>query len=80
MCADVQCYVAGSHRKLHRHVHPLTAQCSFDTDQPDGAACDDGDPMTEDDVCRRGVCIGVMCADVQCDVATSDCKLAGQCD
>eukprot|EP01045_Picozoa_sp_COSAG04_P012330 COSAG04_NODE_827_length_10036_cov_6.659455_5_plen_599_part_00 len=52
----------------------------FESDAPEGTACDDGDPLTKDDSCDdRGVCAGVECAsDAEC-VASSACKVAGMC-
>jgi Bacterial Ig domain len=44
--------------------------------QPDGTACDDGNPCTQTDTCQAGICQGsnpVVCA------APPACKLAGVC-
>ncbi len=47
-----QCHTAGV------CVDHSTGECSTPT-AADGASCDDGDPITEGDVCRAGVCSGV---------------------
>jgi len=77
LCAGVtctaqdQCHLAGT-------CDYATGICSNPT-QPDGTACDDGNPETVNDVCTAGVCAGVnLCAGVTC-TAQDQCHLAGTC-
>jgi len=67
-----QCENAGA-------CNPATGACSVVLKQ-DGAACDDGDDSTLNDVCQQGQCQGVnLCADVLCE-ALDDCHEPGSCD
>jgi hypothetical protein len=57
LCADVTC-TASSDCKVAGECAAMTGQCTDETDAPDGIDCDDGDMMTNSDVCTAGVCQG----------------------
>jgi MYXO-CTERM domain-containing protein len=78
LCSDVtctaldQCHVTGT-------CDPATGKCS-DPNKADGAACDDGNASTKNDVCTAGSCGGVgLCSDVTCK-ALDECHDVGTCD
>eukprot|EP01060_Flectonema_neradi_P009436 TRINITY_DN1671_c2_g3_i1.p1 TRINITY_DN1671_c2_g3~~TRINITY_DN1671_c2_g3_i1.p1 ORF type:complete len:6512 (+),score=1571.45 TRINITY_DN1671_c2_g3_i1:146-19681(+) len=60
------------------------ASCSGNTCSPrniaDGTPCNDNDVLTENDVCKEGVCVGVNpCANSVCP-SNGQCYLPGTCD
>ena len=57
LCADVTC-TASSDCKVAGECAAMTGQCTDEMDAPDGIGCDDGDVMTNSDVCTAGVCRG----------------------
>ncbi len=69
-CAAIDaCHVAGT-------CDPATGACS-NPPAMEGAACDDGNPCTQGETCRSGVCTGG--APVVC-VPSDPCHKAGVCD
>jgi hypothetical protein len=56
LCADVSCPTIDP--CTPRACDPATGQCAGGTPSPDGAACDDGNPQTSNDVCTNGLCAG----------------------
>jgi hypothetical protein len=57
LCDDVTC-TASSDCKVAGECAAMTGQCTDEMDAPDGIGCDDGDVMTNSDVCTAGVCRG----------------------
>ena len=46
----------------------------------DGSSCNDGDPLTENDVCSWGACSGVdPCIGVTCPVVDNSCTVQSRC-
>jgi RHS repeat-associated protein len=55
----------------------ITMRCNTCAGQPNGHACNDGNPCTQTDTCSSGVCVGsnpVTCT------ASDQCHVAGTCD
>jgi hypothetical protein len=57
-CARITCDVATSDCKVAGTCMPADGTCTAETDVLDGTACDDGDRMTDNDVCTAGLCAG----------------------
>ena len=54
-------------------------QCMF-VEDVDGSSCNDGDPLTENDVCSWGACSGVdPCIGVTCPVVDNSCTVQSRC-
>ena len=58
LCERVECPEASSDCKVAGECDAMTGQCTDETDAPNGIDCDDGDTMTNSDVCTAGVCRG----------------------
>eukprot|EP01060_Flectonema_neradi_P017206 TRINITY_DN2404_c0_g2_i4.p1 TRINITY_DN2404_c0_g2~~TRINITY_DN2404_c0_g2_i4.p1 ORF type:complete len:4233 (+),score=730.05 TRINITY_DN2404_c0_g2_i4:38-12736(+) len=78
LCADKicvpidQCHTPGT-------CNPNSGVCTTPK-VADGTPCDDGNPLTNRDVCTGGFCLGSLkCAGVQCPTR-NDCNNAGECD
>lgn len=67
LCPGVQCPPTAEACKVNR-CQPNTGDCMIEN-LPDATPCDDGDPLTFDDACLQGECVGNddLCADVVCD-------------
>ena len=73
VCSSIdQCHAAGT-------CNQNSGFCSTPK-LPDRTPCDDGNPLTNRDMCTGGICLGSLkCAGVQCP-ARNNCNNAGQCD
>lgn len=56
--ANVVCRATAQRCELAARCDGTAAECPANASVPDGGACDDGDPLTLDDVCGAGVCRG----------------------
>src|SRR5262249_38731001 len=61
-CTPNQCQTGGG-------CNAANGECNF-TNKPNGAACDDGDAATTNDVCADGICTQAACT---CDQGLSAC-------
>jgi alpha-tubulin suppressor-like RCC1 family protein len=77
-CTGSRWVVCGASDQCHATgvCNPATGACSNPA-VPDGTGCNDGNPCTQTDICRAGLCVGT--SPVSC-AAVDQCHDAGTCD